>query len=642
MHEPKHYNKIDNVGFIMIVQIVFYITLISGGLFGSFCLGKRFETSISIHTMAMVVVLYAFGLFNHLQIGVLVILSYSSLLLIMSLISIIKSRDKEKLAKTLLSTCFLLFTALFIVFSYTDIGMLAHKWDEFSHWMDSVKAMTHINDLITNPKSNSEFQSYPPAMSLFQYFLQEINLTIENNGFSEWRCCFAYKVLMISIALPLLSKKTDYSFLMDIGHTFLIIFTPLLFFPDYLSTTYIDPFIAMLTGCGFSRILFNSEDEDTPIYISLLCFILVLSKDIGLLFSIFIATAYLLSVLFKTKTDRKKAIPSLVPLLMTIVARLSWNYELHRTHATISFGERIEFSDYTKMFFLNNDNTYRQSVVNMYKEAFFNTSVYQSESNQSIPFFVLFLMCFAGLILLWFFPHKEIKARRAIICLVILMTIAYVYGLGAVYISRFPEREAVVLASYERYMSIVVLAIVMILLEGGINYYRSDNHNEVISLLLLLLVITLTPWDKIICYFSRADVYDSQAFRKPYTELAELIDRNCNADVNSKVYFISEGQIGWDYWITRFNARPTLVTGAWSLGESHSHTEEDYWSDEDITSAEEWLDLLNEEHYNYIALYSIDSYFIDHYSGVFSDPASLADNSLYRLNEQTGLYDRCY
>ena len=107
MHEPKHCNKIDDAGFIIIVQIVFYMTLISGGLFGSFCLGKRFETSISIQTMAMVVVLYAFGLFNHLQIDVLVILSYSSLLLIMSLISIIKSRDKEKLAKTLLSTCFL-------------------------------------------------------------------------------------------------------------------------------------------------------------------------------------------------------------------------------------------------------------------------------------------------------------------------------------------------------------------------------------------------------------------------------------------------------------------------------------------------------------------------------------------------------
>ena len=66
----------------------------------------------------------------------------------------------------------IIFLLVFFAFSVFNAGKLASTWDEFSHWIDIVKAMTTVDDFGTNPQSLSTFKSYPPAMSIFQYVLQ--------------------------------------------------------------------------------------------------------------------------------------------------------------------------------------------------------------------------------------------------------------------------------------------------------------------------------------------------------------------------------------------------------------------------------------------------------------------------------------
>ena len=49
------------------------------------------------------------------------------------------------------------------------------EWDEFSHWGSVVKSMFLTNGLSVKEGSSLMFKSYPPAISIFEYFFQVIN-----------------------------------------------------------------------------------------------------------------------------------------------------------------------------------------------------------------------------------------------------------------------------------------------------------------------------------------------------------------------------------------------------------------------------------------------------------------------------------
>ena len=53
----------------------------------------------------------------------------------------------------------------------------------------------------------------------------------------------------------------------------------------------------------------------------------------------------------------------------------TWKAELMTSNADISFGGKIDIRHYTSMFFLHNDATYHQTVVDNFKNAFFDQKI---------------------------------------------------------------------------------------------------------------------------------------------------------------------------------------------------------------------------------------------------------------------------
>ena len=162
----------------MLTQAVFFLLLISGGVFCATFTSKKIEDILPLQFMVMMAVLYTFGLFGHLSWGIYFLHIAMILLYGVSIAANIKTNKWKSTCANLFTPAFAILCAMFLVLNICDYGELAHTWDEFSHWMDSVKAMTYLDDFITNPHSESFFKSYPPAMSLLQYFFQKTYLAL--------------------------------------------------------------------------------------------------------------------------------------------------------------------------------------------------------------------------------------------------------------------------------------------------------------------------------------------------------------------------------------------------------------------------------------------------------------------------------
>ena len=265
----------------MVVQIVMLVILLSGGAFGAACFNKRFEEILPLQMMIMMAVLYVFGLLDHLRAGVSFVILAVAVLYAAVVVKLIKGRCYKEFIERMITPAFAVFLVMFCIFNYADVGKLAHSWDEFTHWIDSAKAMTYVDDFITNPKSNSYFQSYPPAMALLQYFFQRIYLFFNKGAdFNEWRMYLVFQLFGYSMIFPFLAKEEFKKPVKALCHAVLLIFIPLMFYNEYWTTTYIDPFVAILAGCAFARILYLKSDVMLDrLYISFLCSTLLLSKD---------------------------------------------------------------------------------------------------------------------------------------------------------------------------------------------------------------------------------------------------------------------------------------------------------------------------------------------------------------------------
>ncbi len=641
----------------MIVQIVMLAVLLNGGVFGAAFFHRRFEEVLPLQMMIMMSVLYISGLLDHLKAGVYAVIFVIAVLYIAAFIRVIRRKCYKEFLENMVTPAFVVFLAVFFVFTYADAGKLAHSWDEFTHWIDSVKAMTYVDDFITNPKANGYFQSYPPAMALLQYFFQQIYLFFHKGAeFNEWRMYLVFQLFGYSMILPFLAQEEFKRPLKALCHAVLLVVLPLLFYNEYWTTAYIDPFIAILAGCAFARILYPKRDALLDgLYLSLLCMTLVLSKDAGLYFSVFAAIAYAVSYCIRNGIPAKspaggraaaKMLIPLVPLICTVFAKWSWKMELFHTNAEISFGGKIDLLSYTSMFFLHNDSSYRQTVTDHFKDAFFDQKIKFALTGMEASYCVIFLLLLFGLAVLYCKKRQlaDIRDRRAAcitLFIIFVQLVFYIYSLGAAYVSNFTEYEALNLASYQRYMNIAFLATAIAVIEGIVHDSSALQKSGIMQCFAMVLILSFSPLGTVENYLSRDSVRQAKEIRDRYEPLHDLIRRYCSGTDEDRIYFISQADKGFDYWVTRFIARPNGFAGSWiwSLGEPQY--EGDIWTYGECRNSDEWMDILNEGNYTHIALYRVNDYFKEHFSDVFSNPDVISDHTLYEKNPETGLFDLC-
>lgn len=364
----------------MISIIIFMACIMSGSIFSAAVLKRRFEDAVPLTCMGIILILYILGLMDGLEYGVYLVFGVAFSLYVFSAVYLCRHKEHRKgFAGNVFTPAFFVFIILAGIFVYADFGKYAETWDEFSHWMDCVKAMAYLDDFVTNAGSHSGIQSYPPGISLFEYFIQKVYFISQHTDtFSEWRVFFAWKILLLSFPMPLLKGLTVKKPLRIIVSMAMILFLPASMYTMY-NCILSDQVIGILAGVGFVAVLFQDEtDIFHTLHISCICFLLVLVKDAGLFFAVFVATAFLGNSILQYGQAigfRARCINGVVPAVALIAAKASWKWELAATGVPLTKGGDIKIMPFLRMALFHDGTDYRQTVVDNYIEAFFTRKV---------------------------------------------------------------------------------------------------------------------------------------------------------------------------------------------------------------------------------------------------------------------------
>lgn len=240
----------------MVSIIVFLLTISSGCVLGAMLFGKHYEVMLPISCTSIVVILFIAGVLGILKISVILLLLFSVVIYIYA--AIILRNDKKRLKEVcanFFSNGFFVFAGYVVVCVWSTAGRYFTRNDEFSHWGDIVKVMVMLDDYGTNPLAESLYQTYPPGMSLFQYFLQKIYMLMSEEAmFSEWRCFLAYQILAFAFVIPIFSRIKSKRIMNIISIAVALFLLPTIFYQDYYYSTLIDPFLGIQVGAGWSAI----------------------------------------------------------------------------------------------------------------------------------------------------------------------------------------------------------------------------------------------------------------------------------------------------------------------------------------------------------------------------------------------------
>lgn len=628
----------------MIALVLCFIAISSGSIFAAVFFSKKYEEVVSITVSSIIFFLFISGFFGVLNLGAIIVAILSFALPIFALVYSIKNRTFKELCSRIFTPAFFIFVLFYVFAFYFNYNRMASSWDEFSHWADIVKVMVTLDDFGTNVNSHSTFQSYPPGMSLFQYFYQKINFWVSREVLSEWLLYVPYQVFGFSFILPFLGKLT-FKRKINIPLTAIIIFLSMsTFFTTYYTSLYIDPILSILSGVGIASV-FLTEKKNLMYRLNIysICVMLVLMKDAGLMFSAIIAIVYIIDIfVFENDIERIKKIKnSLLVIVSVALPKVLWNVHLRITGAEIEFSNPIEWGVLINNL-LGRDESYRQVVKQNFFEAMATRSYSVGDTGISINYYLLFAAMLLGSYFLTEVYRKnhnwDKRKTHLILAVVTIQYVVYVLGLCVTYMFKFSEYEAENLASFERYLYIEYFAIFIFVFIVAIKLIL-DKKDKLQFWLVILLLIQLTftlmlPMHK---YISRSSVGESRYTRSVYEEIANQIELYVSED--SSVYCLSQESTGFDFWVMRFNARPRTVNdtfGSWSVGEAFY--EGDVWTRK--MTSDEFINVLCEE-YDYLAIYKLNDYFLGEFEALFENPNEIQENRVYKVNTSTGLLELC-
>lgn len=599
----------------MISLILGYLIIQIISIFFAIKLKKNIGSTFVITVLSIIVTLYLFGLLNILPIGVYFIELTSLGMLIYECRYFYKHKDK--LRSTIFNKENTIFTLIFIGLSVIHEGRMISSWDEFSHWGDVVKAMFTIDDFATSSKSMSQFQSYPPAMSLFQYFLMKLG-----NKYIEGHMFIAAQLFFVSLIMTFVSKNKK---VIDALITAVILlFVPSLIFNNFYTTIFIDCILGLVFGYILLSIIVNEYDKHQIINLILSIFTLVLLKDVGIFLALIAIAMIIVDLIFVKKKikfkrnfyEKNKKYIWLVAggIAAIAIAKATWNFDININDARISFGNEITFRGILN-FITRQNLGYRGIVIGNFIRNLYTENIISSIVN----FNTITLSVFLTLLLI---PAlKNVSNSKYYIGCILSGLLIYIIGLVFIYCFKFTEYEAVRLASYSRYISIYFVAMIFIVTA----MITSNCSNKVIPLLVVLLFVPYTNFFAI-----RYTVREAMNVREPYeTAIANLPEE---IDGDDKIYVLSQNTSGFDYWVLKYSLRPNEINenNTWSIGKPYN--KEDIWTRN--YSQTEWMNKLIEEEYDYVYIYKADNQFISQYAELFITTEDIDEQTLFIVDKK--------
>ncbi len=570
-----------------LVCLALAFTISSGGFLGAVYKKGRFEEFLPLTLFALVFVLFISGLFNNLGIGAVAVLLLAALCYILGIIRIAKAKaSAADYIGSFLSPALAVYLILALLTVAVVYGMRLHYWDEFTNWADTVKAMFQTGHFSTDKNSYSVFSAYPPAMGLFQYFIQKLGAFF-GQDFCEWYLYLGYNLFSFSLFMPML-KKLRYK---NLGGLVLsvafIYFAPNIVYPEFGTTLLIDSFLGLLGGFIF---IIPFCYESRFLKLATLC---------GALFTVILA---------KDAADGASK-PS------------SFNFiGLDGLFDVIS----------------GKDVGYRSSAY---------SSFIAVTKRDVLPIIIIFvLLLFFGCVL-YRVRHKATPlSRKATLLLPSLVGVYLIYAIALLllYLCYFTEHEAVGLASFSRYMSVIFqmfafTVFYFVITEITAIKGKEENITGIMIALVIFLVAALSPSEEI----RIRTLTERPAMSEYHYNTTQFADE-CREYIpeNSRVYLLSQKnsfETDYDYWVMKYSLRPSVFpSGSAStyISAENNPDKTGIWSI-NITP-EQFAETLHKD-YDYLIILKTDEYFTESFKELFENPQSVGDKSIYKIDAESGL-----
>lgn len=555
-----------------------------------------------------------------------------------TLILLIKSvQFRASILKNLYLPSSVAFFSLATISFLKSKDWVLYQWDEFTHWGHVVRIMYEYGAFGPGTPTDYYSEQYPPALSLFQYFVIDFS-----SGWREGLLFWSVHLIAISIIVSVLAKCSYKNFYEIVLKLFVALVASFAFF-NYFENIYADPSIAIIFSF-LIVIAINASflDGRWAIIFAASAAFLTLIKPIGIYFALSAILVNIVATLFTIKFKSvRKVIVSFRPALASIAAVgatwVAWGYYLSSLKGSpysLAGSVPVTFNSSEKEEFVS-------GVTSSFISALFHTGLNPiSWSNMSASTWTF--VCI-GFFAIWMYlsGKNNIQKNLAIGLAFLLTTAGYIALILNSYLTVFGQGEAAVLASFPRYIAtwyqgVFLSIVILILLEFDLTQDSNSSSidHEILKFpdkkqigILLTTFMVLMTISSIGNYVNllRAPQYKGREWRQPFAPMINAI-KAAKIPEDSKVYIITQHKIGFKYFVLRYKLMGAQFGNMpFSIGSPNG--ESDIWT-EPTMDAEKWSKTLRD--FDFVVVYVTTDTFNDEFSSLFKGGV-VEPNSVYRV-----------
>ena len=384
-----------------------------------------------------------------------------------------------------------LFACIFIVFAFINFGKHFYWDDELGFWGKMVKEMIRLDKFYyVNESTLRGHNDYPPFISLFELLWSNLSL-----GYSEANVTMALQIFEFSIILPFVfdeafeKKKVSEKIIIDLLLT--VSFVGIVLYldaDDVFNSIYVDTLIAMEFAYA-SYLIFTREVDSLfgTVCFGLSLIMIVLTKQVGIAFCLLEIFLYVLYRIANRKDDRN-IISLVILILLPIISYLLWN-------SLIKPYEIVKQFDFSKISIdglkeVMSGTDYRFEAVKLYINALFKKAIYE------YPFPITFVSSVLVEIALVIILGIKEKTNALLFGLTSMVgSLGYALMMFILYAFCYPEREALILISYNRYMSSFVAALFLSILLLYVKVFKNFESKANVRNVSIICVLILALFD---------------------------------------------------------------------------------------------------------------------------------------------------
>ncbi len=213
-----------------------------------------------------------------------------------------------------------------------------------------------------------------------------------------------------------------------------------------------------------------------------------------------------------------------------------------------------------------------------------------------------FLVIAILLTLVYRMRGRDMRRFNSTLTVLFVSCALFAVGLAASYLFQFTEKEALGLASFDRYMNIprAMVAIVLFLLTANLGSEPGRTGTRV-CVAMLVVVLALAPLKELASFALRRNEAYSESVRAPYEttvrRVPELVD-----EPTAKISVVSIGSRDFDLQLLAFCLRP--LRAADYAADTLALTEDDVCS-VSLTPAD-WIAALERDGFDYVLLFRLN------------------------------------